>query len=86
MIKRNIRVPVEPRDLIWMRERGIVLKGDQMIIPSRCQHLGAEQVTETINGLVREGVWLCKCKIQDKKPLVCAMSNCPKERLGIEYP
>jgi hypothetical protein len=75
------------RDLIWMKARGIWLKGDQMVIPSRCQHLGAEQLPEPVVAgsiTVGDGVWICKCKIQDKKPLVCATARCPKAMLGIE--
>jgi hypothetical protein len=83
MIKMPLHMAVTPAAKEWMDARGIRLFKNQMIIPSRCQHLGAEQIgieAPLFGFIVGSGAWVCACRIQDKKPLECRLKGCIKNQ------
>lgn len=71
MVKMSRSQYIHRNDLEWMNARGIRIFSDQMIIPSRCPNLGAEQIGEK---------WFCRCNIQDQKPKECAEKPCIKNK------
>ena len=84
MVKLPRAIQVSHMDREWMDARGIKIFKGQMVIPSRCGHLGAEQINTFENdGIFRpnnQGEWVCTCRIQSKKPVVCSSQNCIKNK------
>ena len=74
MVRRKI-FAVSRQDREWMKARGLFFVKDQLIIPSVCPHLGAEDI-----GGEHEEKYVCKCMIQDRKPKVCSEGRCVKEK------
>ena len=70
MIRMPKKIPsLKKRDQEWLDARGIKIFKDQMIIPSRCNHLGAIEI---------KGDWVCACRIQGTKPFECSSKPCVK--------
>jgi hypothetical protein len=82
MIKMPKKIPsLKKRDQEWLDARGIKIFKDQMIIPSHCQNLGAELIDiEKCDDIwiTGSGKWVCKCRIQDHKPVECSEKPCVK--------
>lgn len=87
LIKIGQHKPIIPSNARWMEARGIKIYKDQLIIPSTCQYLGAEDLSkikipgtlEDLNTNQKEN-WVCRCMIQDKKPIVCSDRPCLKKQ------
>lgn len=74
MIKLPNRFKITSAGHEWFLARGIRIYRNQMVIPSRCDHLNAIQIKNDLE----QWVWVCNCKIQDTKPKECAEKDCVK--------